>query len=498
MVPADGLRLMAFCETPMADAIRPEVGAILRSIPSVDELLSTPAVQRLLTAHPRWAVRDAVREVLEVYRRRLREGDLSPETAESLLAPAGIAAVVAGVADRKAGPSLVPVLNATGVVLHTNLGRAPLAAPALRAIQAAAEGYSNLEFDLETGNRGSRQVHVERLLQALTGAEAAFVVNNNAAAVLLGINTLAEGKEVVISRGQLVEIGDSFRIPDVMVRAGGRLREVGATNRTHVSDYEGAIGPETALILKVHRSNFQLLGFTADVETAELVAVARRRGLPVMEDLGSGALLDLSWLGLRREPLAADAIRAGVDLVTFSGDKLLGGPQAGILVGRRDLLTRLRRNPLARAVRIDKLCLAGLEATLRLCREPERAMQEIPTLRMLGLPASAIGARAESLLRGLRSAIADVVCTVEEATSEVGGGALPLQTVPTRVLALQPIQEKAMDLEARLRRGRPPVLVRIKEDRILLDLRTLDPEEDPTLLQALCEALRPAERGAAT
>jgi L-seryl-tRNA(Ser) seleniumtransferase len=216
-----------------------------------------------------------------------------------------------------------------------------------------------------------------------------------------------------------------------------------------------------------------------------------------MEDLGSGALLDLSWLGLRREPLAADAIRAGVDLVTFSGDKLLGGPQAGILVGRRDLLTRLRRNPLARAVRIDKLCLAGLEATLRLCREPERAMQEIPTLRMLGLPASAIGARAESLLRGLRSAIADVVCTVEEATSEVGGGALPLQSVPTRVLALRPIQEKAMDLEARLRRGRPPVLVRIREDRILLDLRTLDPDEDPTLLQALCEALRPAERGAA-
>lgn len=482
----------------MGEAIRPEVGAILRSIPSVDELLSTPGVQRLLTAHPRWAVREAVREVLEAYRRRLRGGDLSPEAAESLLGPGGIAEVVAGVAERKAGPSLVPVLNASGVVLHTNLGRAPLAASALQAIEAAARGYSNLEFDLETGNRGSRQVHVERLLCALTGAEAAFVVNNNAAAVLLGINTLANGKEVVISRGQLVEIGDSFRIPDVMVRAGGRLREVGATNRTHASDYAEAIGPETALILKVHRSNFQLLGFTADVETADLVALARERGLPVMEDLGSGALLDLSLLGLRREPLAADAIRAGVDLVTFSGDKLLGGPQAGILVGRRELLSRLRRNPLARAVRIDKLCLAGLEATLRLCREPERAMQEIPTLRMLGLPASAIGARAEALQSGLRSAMADVVCTVEEATSEVGGGALPLQTLPTRVLALRPIEGTAMDLEARLRRGRPPVLVRIREDRILLDLRTLDPGEDPTLLHALCAALRPAETGGRT
>jgi L-seryl-tRNA(Ser) seleniumtransferase len=479
----------------MGDTIRPEVGAILRNIPSVDELLATSTVQRLLTAYPRWAVLEAVREILGEYRRRLLQGGISPDAAETLLHPARIAGVVAGVAERKAGLSLMPVLNATGVVLHTNLGRAPLAAAALQAVDAAARGYSNLEFDLETGNRGSRQVHVEGLLCALTGAEAAFVVNNNAAAVLLGINTLANGKEVVISRGQLVEIGDSFRIPDVMVRAGGHLREVGATNRTHLSDYEAAIGPETALILKVHRSNFQLLGFTADVEAADLVALARRRGLPVMEDLGSGALLDLSLLGLRREPLAADAIRTGVDLVTFSGDKLLGGPQAGILVGRRDLLSRLRRNPLARAVRIDKLCLAALEATLRLCREPERAMQEVPILRMLGLPAAAIGLRAEALQRGLRAAVPDVACTVEEATSEVGGGALPLQAIPTRVLTLRPMRGSVMELEARLRRGRPPVLVRIKEDRILLDLRTVDPAEDATVLQALGEALNGAGAG---
>jgi L-seryl-tRNA(Ser) seleniumtransferase len=439
-------------------------------------------------AHPRWAVLEAVREVLAERRHRVLGGGVSRAAAELLLAPDAIAAAVADVAAEKAGPSLVPVINATGVVLHTNLGRAPLAPVALRAIEHAARGYTNLEFDLATGARGSRQVHVEALLCALTGAEAAFVVNNNAAAVLLAINTVANGKEIVVSRGQLVEIGDSFRIPDVMVRAGGRLREVGTTNRTHLRDYEEAIGPETALILRVHRSNFQILGFTADIDVSDLVALAKRQGLPVMDDLGSGALLDLSLLGLRREPLAAEAIRAGVDLVTFSGDKLLGGPQAGILVGRRDLLARARRNPLARSVRIDKLSLAGLEATLRLYREPERARQEIPVLRMLGLSASMIGARAEALAGALRSRLPEVAVSVEDETSEVGGGALPLQVIPTRVLALRPSRGSATDLEGRLRRASPPVLVRIKEDRILLDLRTVAESEEATLLHALREA----------
>jgi L-seryl-tRNA(Ser) seleniumtransferase len=474
----------------MSETIRPEAGTILRKIPAVDELLAIPRIRDLLAAHPRWAVLEAVREVLAERRHRVLRGGVSQEAAELLLAPDAIAAAVADVAAEKAGPSLVPVINATGVVLHTNLGRAPLAPVALRAIEHAARGYTNLEFDLATGARGSRQVHVEALLCALTGAEAAFVVNNNAAAVLLAINTVANGKEIVVSRGQLVEIGDSFRIPDVMVRAGGRLREVGTTNRTHLRDYEEAIGPETALILRVHRSNFQILGFTADVDVSDLVALAKRHGLPVMDDLGSGALLDLSLLGLRREPLAAEAIRAGVDLVTFSGDKLLGGPQAGILVGRRDLLARARRNPLARTVRIDKLSLAGLEATLRLYREPERARQEIPVLRMLGLSASMIGARAEALAGALRSTLPDVAITVEDETSEVGGGALPLQVIPTRVLALRPPRGSATDLEGRLRRASPPVLVRIKEDRILLDLRTVAESEEATLLHALREALR--------
>jgi L-seryl-tRNA(Ser) seleniumtransferase len=480
----------------MSEATQREVGSILRKIPAVDELLATPRIRDLLAVHPRWAVLEAVRDVLAERRRRLLRGDMSREGAETLLAPDGITAAVVEAATEKAGPSLIPVVNATGVVLHTNLGRAPLAPEALRAIQASARGYANLEFDLGGGARGSRQVHVEAHLTALTGAEAALVVNNNAAAVLLAISTFANGREIVVSRGQLVEIGDSFRIPDVMVRAGGRLREVGTTNRTHLRDYEEAIGPETAAILRVHRSNFQILGFTSDVELGELVALARRRNLLMMDDLGSGALLDLSLLGLRKEPLAADAIRAGVDLVTFSGDKLLGGPQAGMLVGRRDLLARARKNPLARAVRIDKLSLAALEATLRLYREPDRALREIPILRMLGLTAAEIGERAEGLARLVRSAAPDAAIAIEDETSEVGGGALPLQAIPTRVLALRPTRGTAAELETRLRRGRPPVLVRVKGDRVLLDLRTVETSEETALAERLCEALRSPAGGA--
>jgi L-seryl-tRNA(Ser) seleniumtransferase len=479
----------------MPDAIPPEVGAILRRIPSVDEILASARIRHLLTQQPRWAVLEAIRDVLAARRKRALAGDMTLDATRALLELDAIQEAVEEATTQKVGPSLRPVINASGVVLHTNLGRAPLAPSALAALEAAARGYSNLEFDLATGTRGSRQVHVERLLCTLTGAEAALVVNNNAAAVLLGVNTLADGREVVISRGELVEIGDSFRIPDVMTRAGGRLREVGTTNRTHLVDYEQAIGPETALILKVHRSNFQLLGFTADVETTALVTLARQRGLPVMEDLGSGALLDLSAFGLRREPLAADAIRAGVDVVTFSGDKLLGGPQAGILVGRRDLLERLRRNPLARTVRIDKLCLAALEATLRLAREPERACREIPVLRMLSLSAEAIGVRADAVAGALRAAVPDVRCGIEDGTSEVGGGALPLQILPTRLLAIGPGREGASALEARLRTEEPSVLVRVQDERVLIDLRTVAPEDEAGLLAALTSALTETRSG---
>jgi L-seryl-tRNA(Ser) seleniumtransferase len=469
----------------MRKTVSPEVGALLRRIPAVDEVLSCPGVTHALTIRPRWAVLDAVREVLADRRNRVKRG----EPAEDLLALAAIEAAVVATAADKAAPSLRPVINATGVVIHTNLGRAPLAATAQEAVLAAARGYTNLEFDLRDGVRGSRQAHVESLLRDLTGAEAALVVNNNAAAVLVAINTLAAGREVIISRGQLVEIGDSFRIPDVMLRAGGVLREVGTTNRTHLADYEAAIGPETALVLKVHRSNFRLLGFTADVESAELVALAHGRGLPVMDDLGSGALVDLAPMGLPREPLAGDAVRAGVDVVTFSGDKLLGAPQAGILLGRRDLIARIRRNPLARAVRIDKLCLAGLEATLRLLREPDRARRELPVLAMLSLSAGEIGRRAEALVARLHGTSA-VRVSVEDARSEVGGGAMPLHTLPTRVVSLAPAGHSAATLEVALRRGRPAVLARIQDARVLLDLRTVLPFEDGALGDAVRAALQ--------
>lgn len=475
----------------MSEAVQSDMAAILRQIPAVEELLSSPRIRVLLAAHPRWAVLEAIRQVLAERRQRVLLGGLSRETAERLLTPEAISAAVAEVAAETAGPSFIPVINATGVVIHTNLGRAPLASAALQAMEAVGRSYSNLEFDLATGARGSRQVHVEALLCALTGAEAALVVNNNAAAVLLAINTFADGKEIVVSRGELVEIGDSFRIPDVMVQAGARLREVGTTNRTHLRDYEGGIGPETTMILRVHRSNFRILGFTAEVELADLIALAKGRGLLTMDDLGSGALVDLTRLGLRKEPLAVDAIRAGADLVTFSGDKLLGGPQAGILVGRRALLARARKNPLARTVRIDKLSLAALEATLRLYRDPEHALREIPILRMIGESPASIGTRAEAMAGALHTAASAVTISVEDETSEVGGGALPLQTLPTRVLALRPTRGSASDLEARLRRRRPPVLVRIKEDRVLLDLRTVPESEEAALLQALCEALGP-------
>jgi len=478
----------------MANSIPSEAGGILRQIPSVDRLLATPGVQDLLVRHPRWAVLEAIRETLAHCRSRAQAGGLTVEAVHRMLDSAALQAEVGAATLRKAGGSLRPVINATGVVIHTNLGRAPLAPSVLAAIDAAARGYSNLEFDLASGLRGSRQVHVEELLRALTGAEAALVVNNNAAAVLLAVNTLANNREVIISRGELVEIGDAFRIPDVMTRAGGHLREVGTTNRTHLADYEQAIGPETGLILKVHRSNFLLLGFTAEVEGAELAELAKRNGLPLVEDLGSGALLDFSAFGLRREPQVADAIRAGVDLVTFSGDKLLGGPQAGLLVGRRDLIARLRRNPLARTVRIDKLCLAALEATLLLIREPDRARQEIPVLRMLGQSTEAVGARAAALAAALRSAVPNVRCAVEEGTSEVGGGALPLQVLPTRLLAIDPGAQGAAATEARLRTGVAPVLARVQENRILLDLRTVAPAEEAALLTALRAALG-AERG---
>jgi L-seryl-tRNA(Ser) seleniumtransferase len=454
-----------------------DVGALLRRLPSVEEVLQEPATRALLERLPRWAVLDGVRETLERARRRILTGGAPPED---------LAAAAAALANAKARPSLRRVINATGVILHTNIGRACLPEAALQAALEAGRAYSTLEFDLEAGTRGSRQVHVEGLLTRLTGAEAAFAVNNNAAAVLLAINTLAEGREVIVSRGELVEIGGSFRIPDVMRKAGGLLREVGTTNRTHLRDYEAALSERTALLLKVHPSNFAIVGFTAAVPLTEFTALGKRHHVPVMVDLGSGALTDLSPYGVTGEETVPAVLRQGPDLVTFSGDKLLGGPQAGLVVGRRALVEKLRKNPLARAVRIDKLSLAALEATLRLYLEGPAAVEAIPTLRAIALPAAAVRARAEAAAGAVRAAGGgDLSAEVIPGSSEVGGGASPTEALPTFLLALRSRSRGADALEAALRHHDPPVLARIKDGDVLLDLRTVPVEELPAVTAAL-------------
>ena len=415
----------------------------LRDLPSVDVLLR----DERLAAEPRGRAREAVRAALERAREEIRAGHDPGDLVERAL----------GELARERRRSLRRVLNATGVVVHTNLGRAPLAAAAVEHVAAAA-GYSNLELDLATGARGSRQDHLAPLLRRLTGAEAALVVNNNAAALLLALAALAEGREVVVSRGELIEIGDGFRIPEVLARSGARLVEVGTTNRTRASDYESAVGPGTALLLRVHQSNFRVVGFTEQPTVRELAGVARRGGVPLVDDLGSGALADVEG-----EPTPRSSLAAGADLVCFSGDKLLGGPQAGIVVGRADLVERLRRHPLARAVRADKLSLAALEATLALALErPE----EVPVLRMLREPAEAVRARAERL--------ADAVGGAVEATvARVGGGALPLAELPSFACAVEE------GLAAALRAHEPPVVALVRDGRTVLDCRTLtDAEAD--------------------
>jgi L-seryl-tRNA(Ser) seleniumtransferase len=373
------------------------------------------------------------------------------------------------------GARLRRAINATGVIVHTNLGRAPLAREALERVNAVAGGYSNLEYDLGEGGRGSRQDHVAPILRRLTGAEAALVVNNNAAAVLLALAALAEGREVLVSRGELIEIGDGFRIPDVLARSGGRLREVGTTNRTRAGDYDRAIGPETGLLLRVHQSNFRVVGFTEQPRLADLVRVARAHGLPLVDDLGSGALFASSSLLLGDEPTARESLEAGADLVCFSGDKLLGGPQAGIIVGRAELVERLRRHPLQRALRADKLTLAALEATLALYLDPELAAREVPVLRMLAGPLETVRARAQRLASLVGG-------DVEPTIGRVGGGALPLTELPSFACAVEE------ELASRLRETEPPVIGVVRDGRCLLDCRTLRDEELDDVAAAVAAA----------
>ncbi len=462
----------------MSREARPE----LRGLPSVDRLLRALADRPEVRGVPRRRLTVLVREALDAERRRARADGHSPAGADALAAR-----VVEQV--RRAGLfSLRRVINATGVVLHTNLGRALLSPLALERVGAVARGYSNLELDLATKERGSRYSHVEGLLRRLTGAEDALVVNNNAAAVLLALETLAHGKEVVVSRGELIEIGGEFRIPDIMLRSGAVLREVGTTNRTHLRDYADAIGPATGLLLKVHTSNYRVVGFTADVASRELVTLGRERGIPVMEDLGSGSLLDLRPWGFPYEPTVPEAIAAGLDLVSFSGDKLLGGPQAGIVVGRAGVVARLKRNPWNRALRIDKLTIAALEATLH-AYEAGDARDTIPSLRMLTEPLDDVRRRARRVLRAIPPEARErLALRVDEERGQVGGGALPTMELPSAGLSAGKNGADARRLDETLRTGEPPVVGRLVEDRLFLDCRTVATDEVGPLARALAEA----------
>jgi L-seryl-tRNA(Ser) seleniumtransferase len=448
---------------------------VRRTLPSVSALLESAGVRALLVDAPRPLVVDAVRDVVA----RARESGAQ--------VPSGPDAWTQAVADQLATtrrPSLRPVLNATGVVLHTNLGRAPLARAAIDAVARVAGGYANLEYDLASGERGSRYAHCAALLTELTGAEDALVVNNCAAALVLALDTVARGREAILSRGELVEIGGGFRVHEIMEKSGARLREIGATNRTHVADYAAALGPDTGALLKVHRSNFQVVGFTAEASVRELAPLARAHDLPVLHDLGSGLLIPLDDVGLTGEPTATEALAAGANVVMMSGDKLLGGPQAGLIVGDARYLAAMRANPLARSYRVDKMTLAALEATLALYREPAVARREIPTLALLCASVSEVRARAERCAAALRTG--GVECTLEDDTATVGAGAFPTATLPSVALALGGDAER---WAGALRGGQPAVVGRVREGRLLLDLRTV-PEADVEVLAAAVVAAR--------
>ena len=454
-----------------------------RDIPSVDELLNRPSLAALVVEAGRPYVTERIREVLEEARRQLRDAQDDPL--------ADLEQRIARRVQEGLAPSLRAVINATGVILHTNLGRAPLSAEAAERVREAAASYTNLEYDLEAGRRGRRDVHAARLLGQLLGAPA-MVVNNNAAAVLLALNTLAEGGEVVVSRGELIEIGGSFRIPEIMRKSGATLREVGTTNRTRIADYEAAIGPNTRLLLRVHPSNYRIVGFTERPALEQMVAVARRAGVPLLEDLGSGCMFDLRPCGIADEPQARLSLEAGVDLVCFSGDKLLGGPQAGILAGRQDLVEKLRRNPLFRALRVDKMTYAALEPTLAAYLRGR--LDDLPVARMIRMPAEEIESRARAFVAQWHSPGSAALSAAPGAglqleivagESVIGGGSTPGQALKTTLLALRHASLTAAQLEERLRAATPPVIARVEADRVLLDLRTVFPSQEAALLSVL-------------
>ncbi len=467
----------------MVENYMSEKQKLLSILPSVDEILKSAAGTKLLGDYPRRFVVQGIREGIDQKRREILSGR-SDGFSEEILTDE-IERIIASLSEL----SLRPLINATGVVIHTNLGRSTLSVRAIANIRMVSESYSNLEYDIEQGKRGKRYVHIKKILREITGAEDALVVNNNAAAVLLCLNTLANGKEVIVSRGELVEIGGSFRMPDVMAASGAILREVGTTNKTHLYDYENAITEHTAMIMKIHRSNFRVVGFTDEVSIEELVSLGRRRKIPVMFDLGSGCLIDLRPYGLADEPAVQAIVKTGVDITTFSGDKLLGGPQGGVIVGNKEHIEKIQKNPITRAVRIDKLTLAGFEATLMEYLDEERAVSSVPTLRMLLQSPGEIRVRANSIARRLKKEITNADIRVMADSSRAGGGALPERDLPTFVTTVRTDIMSINELEEKLRKGTPPVIARIREDSLVLDARTIREQDIPVLVQRLKSAL---------
>ncbi len=468
---------------------------LLKKLPAVDELLKEQRVRSWLEAYPRVLVLEALRTALDRRRKAILG---SAEKISAREAPPEASLAVAALLDEAeivlrdlSQPSLKPVINATGVIVHTNLGRSLLSEKAIQRVVEVSRSYSNLEYDIPAGERGKRHVHVENIITRLTGAEAATAVNNNAAAVLLCLNTLARGKEVIVSRGELVEIGGSFRIPEVMERSGAVLREVGSTNKTHLKDYEKAINENTALLLKVHTSNYKIVGFTKEVSPEELALLGKKRNIPVMWDLGSGSFIDLQAYGAGDEPTVQQAVDAGLDIVTFSGDKLLGGPQAGLILGKKNHLDAIRSNPLTRALRLDKMTLAALDATLSQYLDMDKAAREIPTLWMLTQPLSEIERKAGLLADGFKKiGSAGLSVSVQEDTSQSGGGALPTGNFPTRTVCIRHERLSANQIESRLRLGEPHIISRIKESMVIFDPRTLNDEEIGKIVEAVRKILQ--------
>lgn len=457
---------------------------LLKQLPGVDHLLSLTSSDERFKSFPRNVIRDSVRHAIDQTRKDIL-ADLQANINDDLLL-----AKACSLSKQRIQPRLVNLINATGVVLHTNLGRALLCEEALDNIRTVAQSYSNLELNIKTGKRGIRYQAVEDLICELTGGESAIAVNNNAGAVFLALNTIAKDREVVVSRGELVEIGGSFRIPDVMAKSGGILKEVGTTNRTHLRDYENAVCDETGLFLKVHTSNYKIQGFTADVALNDMVELGRTKNIPVMEDLGSGTLIDFSKYGLPSEPPVSTSVKTGADVVTFSGDKLLGGPQAGIIVGRKQTIDRIKSNPLTRALRIDKLTLAALESTLKLYLDEQSAIEKIPTLRMLTLPVDTIYKKADLLLNTIRAKVqTQARIDLADMNSRPGGGSFPELNLPTRCVVIEPLDMSVSSLEKQMRLSTPAIIGRIEDNRYILDPRTIQDGQEDTISSTLARIL---------